>query len=102
MSINSELKTKITSVVNNIDECWEKLITNQLDEAMKILDKIFIDFDYIINVSTKENIAIDIQKIYSWFVEMEKCLKAKDYTLQADILRYEIKPIINKVVISVK
>lgn len=98
MSINNELKTKITSVANNIDKCWENLITNQIDEAMKILDKIFIDVDYIINVSAKEKIGIDNQKIYSWFLEMEKCLKAKDYTLQADILKYEIKPVINSII----
>lgn len=79
----------------SIQRCWEYFITSRIKEGMEFINKIFYSIDKIINkIESGKLLNIDINQIQNIFINLEVALKIPDYVLIADLLNYEVKPVI--------
>lgn len=89
------LINEILDLEERIERCWEYFIISRIKEGMEFIDKIFYSIDTIINtINNKKLINININEMQNIFINLEKALKVPDYILIADLLNYEIKPLI--------
>jgi hypothetical protein len=83
----------------DITETWGKLITTQLTEAMSGIYDIFGKLDELINhiniINKDLGISLDTESVFQVFVQLESAMKIPDYIYMADLIEYEIKPVIN-------
>ncbi|MBV4416555.1 hypothetical protein [Clostridium tyrobutyricum] len=89
---------KINVIQNYIEKAWENFVLCEFDSGMKYFAKIMIGLDEIItyidriNNELKPNISFNY--ILSVLQKVEQCITNKDYVYSADLLKYEISPIL--------
>lgn len=83
----------------DITETWGKLVTTQVTEAMSGIYDIFGKLDKLINyiniINKELGISLDIKDVFEIFVKFESAMKIPDYIYMADLIEYEIKPVVN-------
>ena len=91
---NEDLIEKIEILKQQIDIIWENFITNEISDGMKLMSQLFGDLDKIVTkiVSTKN---VDITEFFKCMEKLENAMKISDYMLIADLVKYEIKPIVS-------
>ncbi|QCH26960.1 hypothetical protein [Clostridium tyrobutyricum] len=105
MRLSSNIKNidcinKIDITVEYIEKTWKSFILCKFDDGMKYFGKIMIELDeiilYISNINSESNINLKIKKILKILQELEKTIIIKDYVCSADLLKYEIEPILKE------
>lgn len=94
-SVNEHnLIDKIEALKQQLDVIWEKLITSEISDGMKLISNMFEKLDAIITeiVSIKN---INIAEFFDCMKRLEDAMNMSDYMLIADLVKYEIKQIIN-------
>lgn len=95
---SEEYINKINSVQDCIEKTWESFILCEFNEGMKYFEKIIIELDgvitYIDNINNELKLDISFNNILGILQKVEKSITNKDYVYSADLLKYEINPIL--------
>lgn len=96
---DEEYINKINIIQNYIEKGWESFVLCEFGSGMKCFEKIMIGLDEIItcmeNVKSQSKLNIDFNNILSILQNLEKSINIKDYVYSADLLKYEISPILD-------
>ncbi|MCI1715496.1 MAG: hypothetical protein LKI47_06565 [Clostridium sp.] len=97
---NAEYINKISAVQEYIEKAWESFVLCEFDNGMKYFGEIMIGLDriitYIADINGRLEANISISHMLEILQELEKCIIIKDYVYSADLLKYEIDPILGK------
>lgn len=94
-SINSDnLMDRIEILTQQLDEIWEKFIISEISGGMKLISTMFESLDVILT-KIADIKSINIEKFLNCMKNLENAMNMLDYMLIADLVKYEIKPIIN-------
>lgn len=89
---------KINVIQNYIEKAWENFILCEFNEGMKYFEKIMIELDgvitYIDKINNELKLDISFNNILGILQKVEKSITNKDYVYSADLLKYEINPIL--------
>lgn len=91
----SYLIDRIEILKQEIDLIWENFMINEISNGMKLISEMFGDLDKIIT-EINEIKNIDISDFLNNMEKLENAMKVSDYMLIADLVKYEIKPIVSK------
>lgn len=103
MSINTNnincskinIVNKIENAEKKIDIIWENFITNEISYGMNLMAEIFQDLDVIITeINNIDSNNIDSSNFFKNMNQLENAMSIPDYILIADLIKYEIKPMI--------
>jgi hypothetical protein len=90
---------KINVIQNYIEKAWENFILCEFNEGMKYFEKIMIELDgvitYISNINNGSKSDVKIENMLRILQKLEKSITNKDYVYSADLLKYEIIPILD-------
>lgn len=91
---NGNLIKKMEILKQQIDTIWENFMTDEILNGMKLISEMFGNLDEIITeINGIKN--IDISEFLRCMEKLEDAMNVPDYMLIADLVKYEIKPIIN-------
>ncbi|CAB1241641.1 conserved hypothetical protein [Clostridiaceae bacterium BL-3] len=97
---NAEYIDKIDIVQKYIEKAWKSFILCEFDSGMKYFGNIMAGLDEIItciaNINNKLKLNININYMLEILQKLEKSITIKDYVYSADLLKYEIDPILRK------
>lgn len=102
MESSNKVKSEeyINSVQENIEKAWESFILCKFDIGMKYFGNIMAGLDKIItyaaDVNNKLKLNININCMLNILQKLEKSITIKDHVYSADLLKYEISPILGK------
>lgn len=90
---------KINIIQVYIEKVWENFILCEFNEGMKYFEKIMIGLDgvitYISNINNGSKSDVKIENMLRILQKLEKSITNKDYVYSADLLKYEIIPILD-------
>ena len=91
---------KCENVKRIIDKTWKKIILCDFKEGMQDISILFAELEIVINYVDKLNKnkkeLMRIEEIFEKLTLLEKAISIPDYILVADLIKYEIKPIIEE------
>lgn len=93
-SIGICLIDRIDDIECKIDMIWGKLIISDISNAMELISRLFEDLDGLITQIGRFK-GIDISEFLSQIEQLEVAMNSNDYMFEADMLKYEIKPILD-------
>lgn len=95
-----EFQDKCLKGENFMDDIWEKINLCDFKKGMKDIALLFIQLEeminYAISLNKNKDLRIEIDVIFEKLSLLENAMKIPDYILVADLIKYEIKPIVKK------
>lgn len=88
---------EINHTIEFIEEAWKNFVLCNFNNAMQYFNNIVISLDKIINYMNKySELNLEINYLLKILQKLEKSIIIKNYVYSADLLKYEIEPILKK------
>lgn len=97
--IIKEFQFRCQNNIQFIEKIWSKIVLSDLSKSMVDLAQLFSELSEVIicleKVMKIKNSFLDINNIFQKLELLQNAMSISDYILIADLIKYEIKPIIS-------